>query len=75
LRPSEHPQRRRIHHTCVVHGDGTDVSVVRYDDGRPLLMHDGVGVVLELLRACWSRRRENCGPGPEPRAGNHGLRE
>jgi hypothetical protein len=58
-RPSEHPERRRIHHTCLVYGAGSDVSVVRYEDDEPLIMRDGVGVVLDLLRACWSRRREN----------------
>jgi hypothetical protein len=61
MRPSEHPQRRRIHHTCLVCGAGADVSVVRYEDGEPLTMRDGVGVVLDLLRACWSRRRDNYG--------------
>ncbi len=65
-RPSQHPERRRIHHTCLIHGDGADISVVRYEDGEPVLMHDGIGVVLDLLRACWSRRRDNL---------KHGLRE
>ena len=57
LRPSEHPERRRIHHTCVVYGNGVDVSVLRYDDEAPLLLHDGVGLVLDLIRACWAKRR------------------
>jgi hypothetical protein len=61
MRPSEHPERRRIHHTCLVFGAGADISVVRYEGGEPMLMHDGVGAVLDLLRACWSRRRENWG--------------
>jgi hypothetical protein len=56
VRPSEHPQRRRIHHTCVVFGNGSDVSVLRYDDEPPIVLHDGVGLVLDLMRACWARR-------------------
>jgi hypothetical protein len=58
-RPSEHPLRRRIHHTALVYGNGTDVSVLRYDDEEPLVLRGGVGFVLELLQACWARRRSS----------------
>jgi hypothetical protein len=47
-----------VHHTVLVYGDGADLSVLRYDgDAAPVLMRDGVGVVLDLLVACWMRRR------------------
>jgi hypothetical protein len=60
-RPSEHPQRRRIHQTVVVGGDGDDVSVLRYEDdpaAEPLLLHEAMGVVHARLVACWLRRPE-----------------
>jgi hypothetical protein len=56
-RPSQHPERRRVHHTALVYGDGADVSVLRYEGESPLLLRDGVGLVLDLLRACWAQRR------------------
>jgi hypothetical protein len=56
-RPSQHPERRRIHHTALVYGTGVDVSVLRYEDELPLVLRDGVGAVLDLMRACWARRR------------------
>jgi hypothetical protein len=56
-RPSEHPQRRRMHSTVLVYGNGIDVTVLRYDDGEPQVLRGGVGVVLELLQACWARGR------------------
>ena len=56
-RPSRHPQRRRIHHTALVYGDGKDVSVLRCEDDEPQLLRGAVGVVPELLCACWVSRR------------------
>jgi hypothetical protein len=56
--PSLHPQRRRVHATTLVYGDGDDITVMRTEDGPAELMRGGVGVVAELLRACWSARRE-----------------
>jgi hypothetical protein len=56
--PSLHPSRRRMHQTVLVYGDGVDVSVLRYDDEPPQVLRGGVGVVLELMLACWARRRE-----------------
>jgi hypothetical protein len=56
-RPSLHPQRRRMHHTCVVFGDDAcDVTVLRTDGDPPRLMRGGTGFVLDLMRACWSHR-------------------
>jgi hypothetical protein len=56
-RPSEHPRRRRIHQTAMVTGEGDDVCVLRYDDEpEPVLLRGAVGVVHELLVACWARR-------------------
>jgi len=62
LRPSQHPRRRRMHQTCVVHGDdGTDVTVLRQDGDPPQVMRGGIGFVLDLMRACWANRRERVG--------------
>jgi hypothetical protein len=57
-RPSRHPKRQRIHHTVIIGGAGEDVSVLRYNDlaRDPLVLRDGVGLVLELLLAVWARR-------------------
>ena len=56
-RPSRHPERRRIHHTVLVHGAGADVSVLHYDDEtEPVVLEGAVGVVPDLLAACWARR-------------------
>src|SRR5262245_2004468 len=56
-RPSEHPERRRIHQTAMVTGDGHDISVMRYvDEVEPVILRGAVGLVHELLVACWSRR-------------------
>jgi hypothetical protein len=56
-RPSRHPGRRRIHHTAIVYGDGRDISVLRYDeDDEPQVLDGAVGLVYELLVACWTRR-------------------
>lgn len=57
VRASQHPQRRRMHHTCVVYGDGIDVSVLRCDGEPVQVLRDGVGIVLELLLCCWARNR------------------
>jgi hypothetical protein len=56
-RPSQHPLRQRVRHTALVYGAGVDVSVLTYQDDEPQVLRDGVGVVVELMRACWSRRR------------------
>jgi hypothetical protein len=56
-RPSRHPERRRIHHTAIVHGDTEDLSVLRYDgECEPVVLEGAVGLVHELLLACWQRR-------------------
>ena len=56
-RPSQHPLRQRIRHTAMVYGTGADVSVLTYEGEEPQVLRDGIGVVVELMRACWSRRR------------------
>lgn len=59
IRPSQHPQRRRVHTTVLVGGeDGEEVSVLRYADGEPQILRGGVGVVHERLLHCWARRRQ-----------------
>jgi hypothetical protein len=57
VRPSRHPERRRVHHTVLIHGAGAEVSVMR-DAGAPdgQVMEGAIGYVLELLLACWRRR-------------------
>ena len=56
-RPSRHPERRRIHHTTMIHDAGHDISVLRYeDDDEPLVLDGAVGFVHELLVASWARR-------------------
>ena len=55
--PSVHPHRSRIHATTLVYGAGDDITVMRTEDGPPELMRGGVGVVAQLLRACWAARR------------------
>lgn len=68
IRPSQHPQRRRAHTTVLVGGeDGEEVSVLRYADGEPQVLRDGVGVVHERLRHCWARRRVAPVGGTRPR--------
>jgi hypothetical protein len=57
VRPSQHPSRRRMHQTCVVYGDGIDVTVLRCEHDPPEVLRGGVGLVLELLLSCWARRR------------------
>src|SRR5262245_61536077 len=57
MRPSEHPEKRRIHHTALVTGDAEDVSVLRYDDQpEPIVLLGAVGLGHDLLVACWLRR-------------------
>jgi hypothetical protein len=57
VRPSRHPERRRVRHTTLIHGAGHDISVLRYDDeAEPVVLEGAVGVVVDLLRACWARR-------------------
>jgi len=56
-RPSRHPERRRVHHTVLIHGVGVDVSVLRDDDApEPMVLEGAVGLVLDLLLDCWARR-------------------
>jgi hypothetical protein len=56
-RPSRHPERRRVHHTVLIHGGGVDVSVLRDDDApEPMVLEGAVGLVLDLLLDCWARR-------------------
>jgi hypothetical protein len=58
VRPSQHPQRRRVHHTLLVYGAaGTDVSILRYGDDEPQVLRGGVGAVLDSVRECWARGR------------------
>ena len=48
-----------MHQTCVLTGDdGTDVTVLRQENDPPQVLRGGFGNVLDLLRACWSNRRE-----------------
>lgn len=61
-RPSRHPQRRRVHHTCIVYGTGEEVSVLREGDGPPQVLTGATGRVLDLLVACWDRRRRRSAP-------------
>ena len=55
-RPSLHPQRRRIHVTALVAGQGEDCSVIRFGDDDPVVVRGAIGYVHELLLRCWSRR-------------------
>jgi hypothetical protein len=56
-RPSRHPERRRVHHTVLIHGAGADVSVVRgVGEAEPMVLEGAVGNVLDLLLECWARR-------------------
>lgn len=60
LPPSRHPDRRRAHITVVVGAEGgrdaLDVSVLRYGDGAPTVMRNGIGLLHQRLVKCWSRR-------------------
>jgi hypothetical protein len=60
-RPSQHPERQRVHSTVLVSGDGELVTVMRTEgpdpNGSRFVMHGGEGVCNDLLRACWLRRR------------------
>ena len=55
LRPSLHPERRRVHVTLVV-GNAGAVSILRYGDGEPTVLRGGVGIVHERMVGCWARR-------------------
>ena len=59
IRPSQHPEAERMHSTALVYGRGVDVTVLRVGDEPPRVMRGGVGVVPDLLRACWARRRSH----------------
>jgi hypothetical protein len=55
-RPSRHPKRRRMHNTTVIFGDMDDVSVLRCEGSEPQVLRGVVGIVPDLLIACWLRR-------------------
>jgi hypothetical protein len=62
-RPSQHPERQRVHSTVMVTGDGELLTILRTagidsdcDDTLEVLS-GGEGVCNDLLRACWLRRR------------------
>jgi hypothetical protein len=61
-RPSDHPLRQRIHSTSLVAGDGDLVTVLRTasdePEGHVEVMEGGVGIVPDLLRACWRRAKQ-----------------
>ena len=56
-RPSLHPERRRVHITTLVTGDGAECSVIRSGDGDPAVVRDGHGVLHRRLLRCWARRQ------------------
>ena len=60
-RPSRHPDRKRIHSTTVVAGDGELVTVLRTADvdpnGRVEVLPGGEGAVPELIQQAWMRAR------------------
>ena len=57
-RPSEHPQRRRMHHTAIVGGEGVDIGVLRVGNEEPQVMRGAFGVMPERLLQCWERRAD-----------------
>jgi hypothetical protein len=58
LRPSQHPMRKRMYQTVIVYGsDATDVTVLEVEHEEPQVLRGAVGVVPELMRDVWSRRR------------------
>lgn len=56
VQPSAHPERRRLHHTIVVAGDGEDASILRAAGQEPVLLRGACGAVHELLLDCWASR-------------------
>ena len=59
IRPSQHPDRQRMRQTAIVYGpDGTDVSVLECEERPIQVLRGAVGLVPELMRAVWARRRE-----------------
>lgn len=61
VRPSLHPQRRRVYSTTVIGGpDGDLVTVLRVagDADVTIITDPGFGRVPEALRHCWARRPE-----------------
>jgi hypothetical protein len=59
VRPSRHPERRRMHAVSIVAGAGELTTVLR-SAGKPEAIEvfpGGVGVVPDLLRHCWWRAR------------------
>jgi hypothetical protein len=60
LRPSQHPRRKRMYQTAIVYGpDATDVTVLEVEGDEEQVLRGAVGLVPELMRAVWSRRRES----------------
>jgi hypothetical protein len=57
-RPSEHPHRRRMHHSAIVTGDNIDIGVLRVAGEEPQVMRDAVGVMPDRLLECWERRAD-----------------
>ena len=57
-RPSEHPRRRRMHHTAIVMGDGVDIGVLRVAGDEPQVMRGALGLMPERLLQCWERRAD-----------------
>lgn len=51
VRPSAHPEARRIFQVVLVGRDGVVVSRVRYPDGSVMTEPPGAGAVLDALRA------------------------
>ena len=70
VRPSLHPERRHIHITALVGGDGQEASVIRYPDREPLVGSGGIGRLPEGLLRCWSRRRD----APRPARPSEAMR-
>ena len=68
-RPSEHSQRRRIHSTALVAGDGELVTVVRTacsdPNGDVMVLPGGAGRVPDAMRTCWLRAKAREAGRPE----------
>lgn len=65
LRPSRHPDRRRIFTTAVIGNDAEIVSVLRVA-GEPepqVITTDCIGRVPDALRRCWARRHNQASGG------------
>jgi hypothetical protein len=57
IRPSLHPDRQRVSTVTVIANDDEIVTVMRVENGEPMLLTgDCEGRAPDALRACWSRR-------------------